>query len=391
MEFFRPYEGEKPFFFVSYSHRNSEYVLNVISDLRNRQYRLWYDEGIPAGGDWPKNIADHMHGCAAVVFFQSRTALASPNCRNEIQAAFDQHKKILRVCLDDAVPPADWAPLLIEAVEVSGPESAAAVARALTQREETAAFLGTDADYEVSAARGRKAGVLDLVIALLLVALLGVGTASFIQWKNSQPVEPETITKYVTHYEKAPEVDVSQWQEMLTKNMSFPDVQQENAVRNLLGMYDGEIESTEMEKITQLHFCGNTSVQEITKGLAYDSNSGWSLHGAPLTEGKVKDLSLIGQMLNLQTLSLVYQPVTSLSHLDTLPYLQELNLAGCQNVQLDTLPRMESLEVLHLEHSGITDLTVLDAQPALCTVTVSAEMFPLKMNPDSSFDVVLTR
>lgn len=391
MEFFRPYEGEKPFFFVSYSHRNSEFVLDVISELRNRQYRLWYDEGIPAGGDWPKNIADHMCSCAAVLFFQSRTALASPNCRNEIQAAFDQNKKILRICLDDAAVPADWAPLLQEAVDVSGPESAPVVAQTLTQREEMAAFLGAESDYAVRAARGRSASGLDLLIVLLLVALLSAGLGNYIQWKNSHPTPPETITKYVTHHEKTPEVDLGQWREMLTKTMSFPDVQQENAVRNLLGIYDGEIESAAMEEITQLHFCGNTSVPEITGGLVWNSETGWYLRGAPLREGSVKDLSLIGQMLNLQSLSLVYQPVQTLDQLSTLPYLQELNLAGCQSVKLETLPPLESLEVLHLEHSGITDLTVLNAQPSLRTVTVSAEMFPLKMNPDSSFDVVLTK
>lgn len=391
MEFFRPYEGEKPFFFVSYSHRNSEFVLDVISELRNQQYRLWYDEGIPAGGDWPKNIADHMDSCTAVLFFQSKTALASPNCRNEIQAACDQHKLILRVCLDDAAPPSDWIPLLKDAVDISGSNSASTLFTALTHHTEMAAFHGEESDYAVSAAKGRTAGALDLLIALLLIALLGLSTGIYIQWKNNHPTPPETIQKYVTNHEKAPEVDLGIWQEMLSKTMSFPDIQQENAVRNLLEIYDGDIEASEMEKITQLHFCGNTSVSEITEGLVYDSQTGWNLHGALLTEGKVMDLSLIGQMLNLHFLSLVYQPISALNQLDTLPYLQELNLAGCHSVKLETLPILESMQVLHLEHSSVSDLTVLNAQPALHIVTVSAEMFPLKMSAESSFDVVLVK
>ena len=78
--FFRPYEGRRPYCFISYSHRDSETVLNVLSVLNDRKLRLWYDEGIPAGSDWPKSIEQHMRECAAVLFFLSGTALSSPNC-----------------------------------------------------------------------------------------------------------------------------------------------------------------------------------------------------------------------------------------------------------------------------------------------------------------------
>ena len=65
--FFKPYEGNKPFLFISYSHRQSDLVVDSIRILHEQGWRLWYDEGIPAGSDWPANIARHMEACEAVL------------------------------------------------------------------------------------------------------------------------------------------------------------------------------------------------------------------------------------------------------------------------------------------------------------------------------------
>ena len=60
LQFFKPYEGKAPYIFISYSHQDSEKVIKTIKPLQDHLYRLWYDEGIPAGSDWPRNIAVHM-------------------------------------------------------------------------------------------------------------------------------------------------------------------------------------------------------------------------------------------------------------------------------------------------------------------------------------------
>ena len=106
--FFKPYEGNRPFLFVSYSHRQSDSVVECIRILHEQGWRLWYDEGIPAGSDWPANIARHMETCEAVLFFLSETALASPNCLSEIRTAARLHKPILVLRLEDAEPGPEW-------------------------------------------------------------------------------------------------------------------------------------------------------------------------------------------------------------------------------------------------------------------------------------------
>ena len=59
-DFFKPYEGNRPFLFISYAHRQSDKVLDTIRILHEKGWRLWYDEGILPGSDWPANIARHM-------------------------------------------------------------------------------------------------------------------------------------------------------------------------------------------------------------------------------------------------------------------------------------------------------------------------------------------
>ena len=56
---------------------------------------------------------------------------------------------------------------------------------------------------------------------------------------------------------------------------------------------------------------------------------------------------------------------------------------------LATLPVLPSLKTLHLEHSNLRDLSVLNTQPSLKTVTVSLDMLPLIFPDDAAFDVVL--
>ena len=116
-EFFTPYEGKRPYLFISYSHRNSQEVLETITLLHRKKVRLWYDEGIPAGNDWPKNIETHMRCSAMVLFFLSKTALDSPNCLSEIETAVALKKPVLYFTLDDSQPEGRWARLMKSCVK----------------------------------------------------------------------------------------------------------------------------------------------------------------------------------------------------------------------------------------------------------------------------------
>ena len=114
------------------------------------------------------------------------------------------------------------------------------------------------------------------------------------------------------------------------------------------------------------------------------------VNGTKPLEGKVQDLSVIGKMAYLEKLALVYQPLSNVGELSGLVMLQELYLSGDKSLNsLSGLTDLPRLETLHLEHSGVRDLSPLAELPSLKTVTVSADMLPLVWPENGNFTVLL--
>lgn len=97
---FKAYEGSKPFIFVSYAHKDSDKVYPIISQMNSEGYRIWYDDGISAGSEWPEYIARHLDKCDAVLFFATPASVASDNCRREVNFAMSRSKKFLSIVLE---------------------------------------------------------------------------------------------------------------------------------------------------------------------------------------------------------------------------------------------------------------------------------------------------
>ena len=70
-EYFKPYEGDKPYIFISYAHADDDAVLPIVSDMHRRGYNIWYDEGIEVGSEWQECIASHLADAHLVVAFIS--------------------------------------------------------------------------------------------------------------------------------------------------------------------------------------------------------------------------------------------------------------------------------------------------------------------------------
>ena len=45
-EYFKPYEGDKPYIFIRYAHADDDAVLPIVIDMHRRGYNIWYDQGI---------------------------------------------------------------------------------------------------------------------------------------------------------------------------------------------------------------------------------------------------------------------------------------------------------------------------------------------------------
>ena len=170
--------------------------------------------------------------------------------------------------------------------------------------------------------------------------------------------------------------------------VSFPDSQQERAVRMALGIQSDEINRWQLSGIEELHFCGNM-VTEDTGNVTFDPDGTCRVNGAPVITGQVLDYSLFSDMTRLKTLSLICQPAGDLSGLNGLVLLRDLNLTGSEITDLSRLNDLPSLEVIRLEHTNVSDLTALKKFPNLKTVTVSRDMLPLTWSDNAGFSVVL--
>jgi len=100
------YTGDQPFAFVSYAHLDAEAVYPEIRRLDLMGYRIWYDEGIDPGNEWPEEVASALNRCAQFIVYVTQRAIGSRNVRNEINYALKLNKPFFAIHLDEtALPP----------------------------------------------------------------------------------------------------------------------------------------------------------------------------------------------------------------------------------------------------------------------------------------------
>ena len=102
---FPAYEGDAPYFFVSYAHADAEAVFPEMTWLHEQALPLWYDDGIHVGSNWRRALAAALSDSAGMLFFCTVRSAASEHCLREINFALDHGKEILVVRLDDAPLP----------------------------------------------------------------------------------------------------------------------------------------------------------------------------------------------------------------------------------------------------------------------------------------------
>lgn len=101
MSNYNPYEGNKKYVFVSYSHKDESSVIKIIERLVKNGVRVWYDNGINPGSNWPEIIAGHLNNCDVFISFISKNAVNSHNCRREINYAILKKKAVITVFLEE--------------------------------------------------------------------------------------------------------------------------------------------------------------------------------------------------------------------------------------------------------------------------------------------------
>lgn len=100
-----PYKGDKPYIFISYSHKDRDEAVKVVRLLQRNRYRVWYDEGIDPGTEYDDNIAEHIKQCGYFLAIISPNSVNSSNCKDEIKYARDLEKpKVLVYLMETQLP-----------------------------------------------------------------------------------------------------------------------------------------------------------------------------------------------------------------------------------------------------------------------------------------------
>ncbi len=100
------YSGLREFAFVSYAHKDSDIVVEIISRLTARGARIWYDENLVPTDEYVEVIAEKIEKSSFFIAFISKNSLASKFCRDEIRFAYETGKPMMVVHLDDEEPSA---------------------------------------------------------------------------------------------------------------------------------------------------------------------------------------------------------------------------------------------------------------------------------------------
>ncbi len=104
---FLPYDGNEPYLFISYSHKDTAAVYPILDELHKKKYRIWYDESCEVGNDFRVELRTRIEKARAVILFVSKNSMESPFCGMEIICARENLKDIFPIYLDEVdVPPA---------------------------------------------------------------------------------------------------------------------------------------------------------------------------------------------------------------------------------------------------------------------------------------------
>lgn len=97
------YKGFEEYIFVSYSHADSDEIMEEILKLQNHNHKVWYDDGIE--GKWRKDIAEKIKGASVFITFISQNSVKSDYVIKEIEFAIKNNKSIVPVYLNETTLP----------------------------------------------------------------------------------------------------------------------------------------------------------------------------------------------------------------------------------------------------------------------------------------------
>lgn len=367
MEYFKPYEGDKPYIFISYAHANSPAVMEVVTRLHDRGYRIWYDEGIEVGSEWPECIASHLAGAPLVMAFISNSYIASDNCRREMHYALTKRIKTINIFLEDTqmtpgmemqigsifalmkhcmseesfyqklysapllnsepfsdivkpLPVTETAPVPAKPAEVPPKKK--------QKREKPPKEPKESKPPKASGSKNLKRWIIWGLVLLLLAAVIALAIVGHFTGLSQRLISGMQIEKV----QPLPMSTVADFKEPVL----------EAAAREYSGIDKGELLVSDIAGLRELYIIGD----KVYFDLPEDVSTG---------EGGIESLEDLAYFTGLRTLWLVNQPLRSLSSLPA-SNIEYLNISGCRVSSLEGIGRLPKLRELDTEGCPIGDL-----------------------------------
>lgn len=148
----KAYNGEHPYVFVSYSHKDWQSVSSYIGKLQDNLCHIWFDEGIKSGGEWNRDLAEHLLKSEIILLFLSPFSVESEFVKSEINFGLNHNKKILPVYLEPVELPIDLEFQIsrIQAIHLENLDENSAVKKVISALPD-AVFLHTEAPFYIDA------------------------------------------------------------------------------------------------------------------------------------------------------------------------------------------------------------------------------------------------
>ena len=346
MKQYRTYNGNAPYLFVSYAHKDAERVLPFIEELDRNNYRLWYDAGINVGANWPEVVASHLLNSNKVIFFISRNFLNSQNCIREVNYAVAERKEMLCVLIDDAKLPEDLSMQLSTVKKIA--MSSLSETAAKIKEESGPSFIGDGVEgYE---AIDRKDASMNIwrIVSIIFASLFLISAififGYFNNWFSFAGVDTVNTSDV-----SGKEVEITQFKDNVSRNV-------------LLKAYDG----------SSLYFCGSYMVSD-PEAIRYKEKE-WYVADNKVESSEFGDLEIITGKKKIEYLALVNENISDASELSKMKQLIYLDLSGNPLDDLSFLKDLSELQILKLIDVKVSDFSAIEDLKDLKYLYISYDM-----------------